>query len=55
MCILCQKRLRLSRKLDECKPLNVGNFGSGAQGRVHGLLLSGFGAGAYTRSRWSST
>ena len=25
-CILCQKRLRLSVKVDECKPLAVGTY-----------------------------
>jgi len=51
-CILCQKRLRLSRKVDECRPLLVG---LAARQRNHDVPLVGVLAGAYTRPLLSST
>ena len=55
-CILCQKWLRLSWKVDECKPLPLAlehlpvGVGVGALAVVAALR-----PGAYTRSRLSST
>jgi hypothetical protein len=61
-CILCQKRLRLSRKVDECKPLFPGGVGTGPGHRVlsTAALAAGYGAlalaaGAYIRSHFRST
>ena len=47
-CILCQKRLRLSRKVEECEPLPQGSEARGQAGRrLH--------PGAYTRPLFRST
>jgi len=49
VCILFQKRLKLSRKVHECKPLTDG------LGIVPGAANPGGGAGGYGRGLHSST